>query len=696
MPAPTGSWQLTSEVFRQMICYQAIAGDMKKLIQTKYFGLILLLICLVWTFLLYYRVLTFDFVFWDDNAYVYQNKDISELTLRSVSGFFHSFCMGMYQPVTMLSFSIENHFFGLNPSIFHATNLLFHLLNVCLVFLIIKKISSSYLSAFFVSLFFGIHPLHVESVAWISERKDVLYTFFYLLGLISYLQYLKVKKPGFWISTLVLFIISLLSKSAAVTFPLILILLHFYLQNESFKLKKVFNTTWPFFVLSILFGVISFISQKSFSAPDISHLYYDQFNKVVIAGFAYFLYIFYLIYPSVFSAVHPLPVQAGFMLPVICYICFFISIIILFLGIYFFRKGLKNQLYYDILFGFGFFTFTIFLILYNPASNAVYADRYTYLPYIGLFFILATLVNYIINITKLYKKYLTVISICIMLFLSFLYSYKTYSFVRNWQNSSSLWIKTTENEPSAIAYFSRAIVKKDHSDVKGAINDYKTAIRLNEHFYQAYTNIAAIAIEQKDFAEALIYLNKVISLNPSLPEGRYNRGLVYGKLNKIPESIIEYTAAISINPNYGLAYYSRANAYASLDKFDEAFNDVNICLNLDPSDYTALTLRGYLLFKSDRFQDALNDLDKAIELNHDYLLAYNNRSLVYRSIHDYDKALNDVNYVLKKEPGFVKARYNRGRIYLDLNETDKACKDLHIAFKAGITDAGRLIDINCL
>jgi protein O-mannosyl-transferase len=657
--------------------------------------LILLLISLVWTFLLYFRVVGFEFVNWDDNAYVYQNKDITELTLHSVCRFFSNFYLGMYQPLTMLSFALEYHYFGLEPSVFHATNMVLHLLNLCLVFIFIRKLTGNIFSAFIVSLFFGIHPLHVESVAWISERKDVLYSAFYLLGLISYLHYLNVKKSGFWMLSMFLFILSLLSKSAAVTFPLILVLLRFYHQKESFKLKDTLIKLWPFFAISIIFGVISFFSQNTFKTPDISQVNFNLFNKVILAGFSYVTYIQYLVFPTLFSAVHPLPVQNGYMLPVIFYIYFTITLIVFFLFIKYYRSGLKNQLYYDILFGFLFFTFSIFLILFNPASNAVYADRYTYLAYIGLFFVISEIINLMITDTGKYKKLFRFFAICLIMISAYIYSVNTYSFIGNWENSASLWNKTIENEPSTIAYYNSAIVKKDQADLDGAIKDYYKSISCNQNYYQAYINIAAIDIERKDYTDALICLNKVTYINPAFPIAYYNRGLIFNNLNKIPESISEFTLAIKKDKNYALAYFSRANAYATLNKFDEAFNDVQHCLQIDPSDYQSLTLRGYLFYKFDRFNEAMVDLNKAIKLKPDYLLAYNNRALVYRSKRNYTNALKDLNYVIIKDTGFVKAIFNRAKIYLDMKDLKRACKDLRFAYSRGITDAGPLIKKNC-
>jgi protein O-mannosyl-transferase len=668
---------------------------MIRLLKLKYFWLVLILISLVWTFLLYFRVVGFEFVNWDDNAYVYQNKDITDLSIHSVWKFFSNSYLGMYQPLTMLSFALEYHFFGLNPSIFHATNMILHLLNVVLVFILIRKLTSDNLSAFIVSLFFGIHPLHVESVAWISERKDVLYTTFYLLGLISYIHYLQVKKSGFWFLSILLFILSLLSKSAAVTFSLVIVLFYFYHQKEKFKLKSTLLIVWPFLVLSVFFGILSFYSQNTFKTPDISQININLFNKVILAGFSYLTYIIYLVYPSLFSAVHPLPVQTGYFVPVICYVFFVITVIIFYLSYKYFRSGFKSQLFYDVLFGFLFFTFSIFLILYNPASHAVFADRYTYMPYIGLFFIISVITDYLISDSGKYSKLLRFFGVSIILILALMYSVNTYSFIGNWENSSTLWNKTIANEPSTIAYYNNAIVKKDQADLDGALKYYYKSISYNPNYYQAYINIAAIAIEREDYSSALICLNKVVNINPSFPITYYNRGLIFSKLNKIPESIIEFTSAINKDKNYGLAYYSRANAYASLNRFDKAYHDVQHCLQIEPKDYQALTIRGYILYKYNRLEEALTDLNKAIELKSDYLLAYNNRALVYRSLHNYSYALRDLNYVIKKDTGFVKAVFNRAKIYLDLKQNNKACADLRFAYSRGIKEAGALIKKNC-
>jgi tetratricopeptide (TPR) repeat protein len=668
---------------------------MNKILNSRYSGYILLSVSLIWTFLLYVRVTGFDFVNLDDNYYVYQNNDITKLTIQTLITFFKSFYLGMYQPLTMLCFAVEYHFFGLNPAVFHSVNLLFHLINVLLVFILINKITGKIYAAFTISLFFGIHPMHVESVAWISERKDVLYSFFYLIGLIWYVKFLQKRIFRFWLMSLVFFLLSLLSKSAAVTFPLIILLLDFYFQKQNFSLKKSLKSIWPFFILSIVFGIISFISQETFNSTDITELNYNLFNKLSIAGFSYFIYVFYTIVPSTFSALHPLPVETGLFLPVIYYVYTAISCLLIFTGCYLYKNRGQNELYNNLLFGLCFYSFTIFLILNNPSSKAIYADRYSYLPYIGLFFILSVFFQYIADYLDSKKIRFKYTSLVFVLVLAVFYTIRASSFISNWKNSDLLWNKTISNEPSAFAYFCRAVIEKDQNKTSAAINDYQKSVRINEKFYQAYVNLAAIYIEQTNYSKALILLNKAILINPSFPEAFYNRGLIYNKLNKFNESIVEFTSAIKINPGYALAYFSRANAYASLKKFEQAFHDVDQCVANNPADYASLALRGYIFYKYNQFENGLRDLNTSIKLKPDYLLAYNNRALIYRALHKYNDALRDLNFVIRNDPGFINAVFNRAKIYIDLGQYEMACKDLKTSGNKGISEAARLMEEYC-
>ena len=221
---------------------------------------------LLLTFLLFYNTLTNNFVNLDDSGYVKDNPDIKDLSARNIAAIFSSFYNANYHPLTTLSYAIEYNLFALNAKPYHVVNLLIHLLNVFMVFRLVKKISNKPEVALLVALFFAVHPMHVESVAWISERKDLLYSFFFISGLSTYYDYIHTatNKSKLYIYTILLFLCSLLSKSAAITFPLMLLVFDYYFQR-GWK-KKVLVEKIPFFVLSLVFGAITIISEKSAGA----------------------------------------------------------------------------------------------------------------------------------------------------------------------------------------------------------------------------------------------------------------------------------------------------------------------------------------------------------------------------------------------------------------------------------------------
>ena len=191
---------------------------------------------------------------WDDKGYLMDNGYIKVITPESIKAIFHSYYNGNYHPLTTISYALEYKFFGFNPKPFHIDNLIIHLLNIVLVFVLMQLLMGRIEASCIAALFFGIHPMHVESISWISERKDVLYTFFYLGALINYIYYLRAehKKKRYFVMALVLFGLSLLSKSAAISFPVLLLLIDYY-HDRKFD-KKIVLEKLPFLSFSVAFG----------------------------------------------------------------------------------------------------------------------------------------------------------------------------------------------------------------------------------------------------------------------------------------------------------------------------------------------------------------------------------------------------------------------------------------------------------
>ncbi|HKB43192.1 MAG TPA: hypothetical protein VKC90_02345, partial [Chitinophagaceae bacterium] len=266
-----------------------------------YFGLFIILLIALIAFL---PALKAGFV-WDDKNYIQNNPGLHSINLKEI---FSSYVLGNYHPLTMLSLAIEYHFWGLNEAGYHIINVLLHLLNVILVFYAIFLLSNKTGVALIAALLFGIHPLHVESIAWASELKDLLYTFFFLASYIFYLKYIKSNKNKFLFYALLLFMFSLLSKAMAVSLPLLLLLTDYFKGrkiNMTILLEKL-----PFFILAVIFGVVAIHAQKSsHSIQDINIFTFPQ--RIIFASYGFITYLLKLLVPSHLSAYYPYPIRSG-------------------------------------------------------------------------------------------------------------------------------------------------------------------------------------------------------------------------------------------------------------------------------------------------------------------------------------------------------------------------------------------------
>ena len=332
---------------------------------------------LVLTFAVYAPSLDNGFTNWDDDRYVETNPLLRHPGLKAV---LTTPVEGNYHPLTIWSLALNYRISGLDPASYHWLSLLLHLANTALVFLFIRKLSGGRLwTSVVTSLFFGIHPMHVESVAWIAERKDVLYAFFYLTGLIAYLKYLERRQLRWLGVTLLAFVLSVASKPAAVVFPITLLAIDYYCRR-AFDLSLVVEKV-PFLAVSLAGGILTLKAQQSTGAIGV-HMW-DPLQKLLIASYGTLMYVVKLFLPVRLSALYPYP-AAGKGLGPEFYVAFVTLLVLLTTVVYLCRRSRA------VLFGLAFFFVNIVLVLqFFTVGQAVMADRYTYLPYIGLFFALA-------------------------------------------------------------------------------------------------------------------------------------------------------------------------------------------------------------------------------------------------------------------------------------------------------------------
>ena len=579
------------------------------------------------------------FTNWDDEVYVTQNPLIKDLSFTGIKEMFITEKVHTtYSPLVLLSWSLDYALAGLNGTFFHLTNLLLHLLVVALVFYLSLMITKRIEIAFFTALLFGIHPMHVEAVSWVSARKDLLYTLFFVAGLVVYFKYSKVvsnmlKKYFLLISCFVLYVCALFSKGTAIVFPFVLLLID-YLNNRK-NLRKCILEKIPFLILAVIFFYIALKGQQDSGA--MSYRQHNSYLEALAVGFyGYFTYLIKVIIPFKLSTYHPYPNGDQAMVPWYFYIS--ALVVILFLVVTF-LKARKNRI---LIFGVSFFFVSLLpLVQILPFGTSYICERYTYLPYFGIFLCIS------IVLLKLYeslqpffrKGLLSVIVIYIfsMGIISFLYS-------KTFKNTETLWTNVATQYPDDyMAYMNRTNYRVSKDKKELALKDANRAIEKHkgDPFFQLY----------------------------------YNRGFVCQVLNKYELAIKEYSKTIQLNKEYVSAYLNRGIVYEKIGADSKAFSDYEIVKQLAPKNFKGYYNSAVLHKKRKEYKQCILNINKIIALGKLLPGSYTTRGELYLNQNEYDRALLDFNKAIKLDSKKTKAYLLRGNIYLIKRELIIAEKD---------------------
>ncbi len=607
------------------------------------------LFLIVITSVIYYQSLNNKLTNWDDQSYIANNQDIKLLQQKgfetALKKSFTGYVMGNYHPLTMLSYCLDDDGTSENIKTFHTTNLIIHLLNTVLVFYFIWLLTKQKWTAFITSLLFSIHPMHVESVAWVSERKDVLYAFFYLAALCLYLRYLQKEKykTGWYVLTLFLFVCAVLSKAMAVSLPVLLIVLDYFV-NRKITYKTVLEKI-PFFIIALVFGLVAIQAQKSGSALNLN---YPFAERILLGFYALLTYLWKFILPVKLTCFYPYPEKENGLFPTVVYLA---PLIIL--GISFFiYKSLKSGK--EVLFGFIFFIITIILVIQIiPVGDVIIADRYTYLPYIGLSFIVARFINQQLESTFPKENTIKTISLSVLIMAVSAFSYLAYQRTKVWQNSITLWSAAIENNKNCfVCYKCRGDAFGDMDEHYKAIEDYNEAAKLKKDDPNLYYNRAGSNKKINNYTEALNDYNKALQYNPKFSNAYFNKGNLNQRLKKYNQAIMDYSLAIQYQPDYLEAYFNRAIVYDILKKYDGAIADYTFVINANQGfvvDSYCNRGNAYLMIK--QYNNAINDYTKAIGINENFGSAYFNRGLTYYNMNNFKAALAD--FMNAKQKGYA-------------------------------------------
>ena len=515
-------------------------------------------------FIAYSPALDNDFVNWDDPAYL--DTPLNWNFPANFVDFWTTPVAGNYHPLTMLTLAANYSVAGESPRAFILTNILIHLANSLLVFAFVWRLTDRRIwVAGITALFFALHPMHVESVAWIAERKDVLYSFFFLLALIAHLKHLESGEARDAGLTGAAFVLSLLAKPAAVVLPLCLVLIDFQ-RGRQFTLKRcVFYA--PFFLASLAMGIVTLQTQRvdeSMGAPAA----FDFVSHCFFAAYGFIFYIVKMFVPLQQSVFIPYPTlgESG-ELPWIFSAAPFAVALVGAAAIYSLRHTRT------IAFGLGFYLVTVVLVLnFVSVSHTLAAERYTYLPYVGLFFILGSGADRLAHAAGIQAFRWPVAALGLVLAL--LCAGLTHQRVQVWRNSRTLWSDVIEKFPLAatLPYASRAHHYRDMGNRDAALADYNTALDIDPEFVLGYVNRGAILANREEFANALSDFNRALALNEKSALALDQRGRLRLRTGNTKGALGDLEAALQLEPN-GVRFFGRGLALLKLGQKAAAKRD---------------------------------------------------------------------------------------------------------------------------
>lgn len=577
-------------------------------------------LCTLAVVLSYWLIRNLEFLSWDDNVYVYENPLVRNLSWTGIQDIFRNFVMGNYHPLVILSYAIEYSIAGIKPNLYHLTNLGLHIGTTLLVLRLSHQITKNLSLALTLALLFGLHPLRVESVAWVTERKDVLYGFFYLAALSGWMIFRESKNYLHYAGVMLLFILSCLSKGQAVTLPIAIILIELLSGKQPKDLIRNIPVLIAFFP-SLIFGIIAIYAQKSGGNIRSSEAF-SAVEQLLIGCWSMLFYIPKFIFPFPLVPFYPYPDAP---LAAVWYIT---PLAVAGLGglLFFTWKKEKN-----IFFGLSFFLLHILPVAqFLPVGNAIAADRYFYIPGIGLTWLVAW------GLFKLLpekKALLAGINI------SLIWGFMSYHQVKVWKNTETFFSYIIEKDPSV---------------------DF------------AFVNLGRYLEKQNRKREAADIYLAGIKANPEYPDQYNDGGYTLSHLGKYDSAKILLLKAISLAPDMAEAYNNMGYNFSMMQQFDSSEVYLKESIRLNPKNETAFNNLGSTYSMQGKLNEAIQTFEKAIQLKPDYADAYNNQGSSYGMLGDNTKALELFQKAISLKPEFGGAWFNAGIALQSMGEREKA------------------------
>ena len=586
----------------------------------EHINIFVCLFLVITTIAVYGQVHEFKFVNYDDTDYVTENINIREgFTPGSVTWAFTTVHAANWHPLTWLSHMLDYRLFGMHPGNHHLTNLFLHIINTLLLFFVFRKMTGGLWQSAFVAALFALHPLHVESVAWVSERKDVLSTFFWMLTMWCYAAYVFRPSVFRYLGMLVFFVFGLMSKPMLVTLPCVLLLLDYWpfrrFSHQGNSGHRIYGNMSVFKLVlekAPLFGLVgiscgvTYYAQKHGGA--VKSLDFIPFaDRVANALVSYVLYIGKMIYPIKLACLYPHPgALAWWQVLTASLFLLLVSALVI--------RTVKTHSYFMV--GWLWFLGTLVPVigLVQVGAQSM-ADRYTYIPMIGLFIMVAWGIPEVLKTCKFRKVFLWVFSVGIILILTGL----TWKQAGYWKNSVTLFehaLDVTENN-NAIHYNLGNVLVKMGQDM-GSMNHYLQAIQIKPDFTDAHNNLANLYAQLGNPDAAVEHYLKVLAINPGYEGARYNLGIALDNQGRTQEAVPYFLAALKDMPDNADAYFKTGNALFKTGNIDDAIRHYQQALRIKPDFVQAHCNLGVALFRTGDIDASIEVFKTALRLKPDF------------------------------------------------------------------------------
>ena len=596
------------------------------------------------TLVVFWQAHDHAFIGYDDTKYVTANYYVQAgLTKEGLIWAFTTTHASNWHPLTWLSHMLDCQLYGLNPRGHHLTNVFFHLLNTLLLFLVLQRMTGVPWRSGLVAALFALHPLHVESVAWVAERKDVLSTFFLFLTLLSYIWY--VARPGFYRYLLILlfFALGLMAKPMLVTLPFVLLLLDYWplRRIKSFQLTRsdravttrpselnsqTLRLIWekiPFFLLATASSTVTFLVQARGGAVASLEVFPFE-TRLANALVSYVRYLGKMFWPQDLAVFYPHPGQslpmwqaagAGLLLLVI-------SITVVRLG--------RRYPYLPV--GWLWYVGTLVPVigLVQVGAQAM-ADRYTYIPLIGLFIIIAWGVPDLLTKWR-YQKVVCTLASGALLFVLIIC---TFIQLHHWQNATTLFEHALEvTTGNFVAHNNLGIELAAQGKFDEAIVHYSEALRIKPSYAKAHCNLGDVLARLGKHQDAIWHYQRALQLKPNFAEAHNNLGVTLKQQGRLNEAFVHYSRAIQLKPEYAEAHNNLAGLLAAQGKLDEAIVHYSKALRIKPDYGNARVQLAIAFMRTGQTDKAIQQYRTALHFRPDWPEVLNNLAWIFATQKD--------------------------------------------------------------